>query len=118
MVSPQLRALLAAAPGAGRLVGDDVRTGAAEHPVCGDRVEVDVRLVDGMIVAFAWRATACPATTAVAAAAATCLPGRPLATAASALREHVQRAGGLQVHERHAEALLLRALQVACPGAG
>lgn len=118
MVSPQLRALLAAAPGAGRLIGDDVRTGNAEHPVCGDRLELDVRLADGVIVAFAWRASACPATTAVAAAAATCLPGKTLVTAAQELRACVQQAGGLQVHERHAEALLLRALQAACPGAG
>jgi NifU-like protein involved in Fe-S cluster formation len=108
-----LRALLIAAPGAGRLDGADVATGTAEHPACGDRLEIDLRVRDGKVDALAWRASACPATTAVACVAATVLPGQPLASAPSLVQARLRELGGLQAHERHAESMLLRALDAA-----
>lgn len=113
MVAPQLRVLLAAAPGQGRLDGPTVGRGRAEHPLCGDLVEVDLTAVRGRIDALAWRATGCPATLAVAAVAATVLPTCPLADAAATLRAGLAVRGDLHAAERHAETMFCRALQQA-----
>jgi NifU-like protein involved in Fe-S cluster formation len=114
MVGPKLRAVLLASVGAGALTGDDVRTGSAEHPVCGDRTEVDVRLVDGRIAELRWRASGCPATQAVAATAAQAVIGSRPCDAAVSLRAQLVALGDLASYERHAEAMFLRALAAAC----
>ena len=49
MVSEALRQVMLAAAGTGRLTGADVVVTAAEHPVCGDMVEFDCRLHDGVV---------------------------------------------------------------------
>ncbi|MGE3173571.1 MAG: iron-sulfur cluster assembly scaffold protein [Planctomycetota bacterium] len=108
---------MAAAPGAGRLVGDEVGTGRGEHPVCGDEVEVDVRCRDGRIDALRWRAAGCPASHAVAAVAGAVLEGVPTAEAAAALHRALGERGGLGAHERHAEAMFGRALAAALAAA-
>jgi NifU-like protein involved in Fe-S cluster formation len=113
MVSPQLRQLSLAAEGSGDLVGDGVRRGSAGHPVCGDQVELSLRVVDGCIDALRWRASGCPAAMAVAALAAKALAGKPIANAASELHDAIDAHGGLAAHERHAEALVARALAAA-----
>ena len=113
MVGPQLRALVAGAPGSGSLVGDDVARGTGEHPVCGDVVELDLRFDGEEICELKWRAQGCPATYAVAAVAAQALPGTQLPEASTALRARLAALGDLAAHERHAEAMLLRALQAA-----
>lgn len=118
MVGQQLRALIAEAPGSGALEGDDVGRGTAEHPVCGDRVEVDVRLATGTIAALRWRASGCPATWAVAGVAARTLGGVAPGDAGGALHRALALHGGLAVHERHAEAMFLRALAAAVGAAG
>jgi len=115
MVSPQLRALAAAAPGAGRIEpargpAASVSTGRGEHPVCGDEVEVDVAIEGGRLADLRWRAKGCPATYAVAAAAHGALVGKQVADAASCLRAEIARLGGLGPAERHAEAMFCRAL--------
>ena len=99
-----------AADGAGRLTGAGVRTGRADHPVCGDVISLDVRLSGGVIEELAWRARGCPACMAVTAAAAGALRGVSMSQAALRLRQQVERLGGLAPHERHAERLLLQAL--------
>lgn len=113
MVSARLKQLLADAEFAGDLSGDDVRRGAADHPVCGDRVELSVRTAAGRIEAVRWRASGCPASMAVAALAARVLPGTEPARAAAALRSAIAAHGDLEAHERHAEALVARALAAA-----
>ncbi len=113
MVSPALRAVMQAAEGAGELAGEGVRRGRAEHAVCGDVVQVDVRLAGAVISALAWRASGCPATMAVAAAAPAALRGVPLADAAASLDGHLRALGGLSATERHAQALFLAALGAA-----
>lgn len=110
MVGPDLRALVAAAPGSGSLTGEDVAHGCSEHPVCGDVVELDIRLDGETIHELKWRAQGCPATYAVAAVAAQALPGASLCEAAGVLRQRLVALGDLAAHERHAEAMLLRAL--------
>lgn len=121
MVSPRLRALMQEATGAGRLEaapGRPVGRGRAEHPVCGDEVEVDVHVVDGSILDLRWRAAGCPATHAVAAASTAALVGTRAAAAAESLRRTLEELGGLAHAERHAEAMFLRALQQALAGEG
>jgi NifU-like protein involved in Fe-S cluster formation len=114
MVAPRLRALLVQSRGAGALAGEGVRTGRSEHPICGDEVELDVRVVAGKIEALRWRASGCPATQAVAAAAAEAIVGCTPSEAPQVLRAHLASLGDLAAHERHAEGMVLRALQQAC----
>ena len=105
-----LRDVMLAGEGAGELVGDGIRTGEAEHPICGDIVEVDCRLAEGRVNELAWRAQGCPATLAVAAAASQALLGRRAQDAPGLLSRRLRDLGGLDPDERHAERLFLSAL--------
>lgn len=105
-----LAALLRAAPGAGELAGDDVRVARAEHPVCGDEVELFVRLAGGAVTEFAWRARGCPACVAVAAAAHGAVVGARLEDAPARLAARVAALGGLSPAEQHALKLIGEAL--------
>ncbi len=117
MVTPAMRELLATAEGSGELAGEDVYRGRAEHPVCGDVLEISVRFDGDVIREFAWRADGCPATLVVAVAAAVSLPGHQHSGASDALRQKLASLGDLAVHERHAEKMMLRALAEAVAGA-
>jgi len=117
VVAERLRAVLQRGLMVGDCVGADARTGCAEHPVCGDQVQLSLRLADGRIGELRWRAAGCPASMAVAALAAQALTGVEPAAAPAALREAIVAHGGLAAHERHAESMVLRALAQAC-GAG
>lgn len=99
-----------AGDGAGELTGAGVRFGRAEHPICGDVMEITVRFDGDLIADLAWRADGCPATLAVAAAAREALCGVTLVDAEPRLRSRLQALGGLGAHEQHAERMLLRAL--------
>ena len=112
MVADALREVMLAADGAGELAGDAVTTGAAEHPICGDVLELDCRVAEGRLVDLAWRATGCPATVAVA-AAAFALRGQPIAKVEASLRSRLHALGGLHPTESHALALFLRAFDQA-----
>ncbi len=116
MVGEALRQVMLRASGVGSLAGADVAVGRAAHPVCGDEVELSVRVVDAQLLDVRWRAAGCPATLAVAALAAESLVGVPVASAPARLRRALQDHGGLAAHERHAEGLLLRALAAAVGG--
>jgi NifU-like protein involved in Fe-S cluster formation len=83
----------------------------SEHPVCGDLLEVDCRIDEGLIQDFAWRARGCPATVAVAAAARGALLGRPVSEADERMRRRLAELGGLDNAEGHALSLFLRALR-------
>jgi nitrogen fixation NifU-like protein len=109
MVTDALRQVMLAADGAGNLVGEGVVTGRSEHPVCGDLVELDLRVANGVIVDFAWRAQGCPAVMAVVAAAQGSLHGRPVEGALLRLRQRVQDLGGLAKTEQHALSIFERA---------
>lgn len=117
MVSPQLRTLVAANKGAGRIEVDvrrgRVGTGRAEHPVCGDVVEVDVEIDGTHVVDLRFRANGCPATHAVAACAHLTLPGGACNDAAARLRSSLANLGDLGAAERHAEAMFGRAFAAA-----
>lgn len=113
MVGARLRDVMMRAAGAGSLAGDGVAVGAAEHPVCGDRIELSVRLTGGVVAELRWRAHGCPAAMAVAALAGETLPGAPVDAVAARFAAALAAHGGLAAHERHAEALLLRAFAAA-----
>ena len=113
MVNARLREVLLRATGLGGLAAADARIGRAAHPVCGDEVELSVRLDGSTLAAVGWRAHACPATVAVATLAAEVLPGTSTDAAAEALRGALAAHGGLERHERHAEAIVLKALAAA-----
>lgn len=105
-----LREVMLSGEGAGELEGPDVCTGMAEHPVCGDVIEVDCHLAEGRIQRLAWRARGCPATMAVAASASRALLGRRAEDAPGLLSQRIEQLGGLDSAEHHAERLFLEAL--------
>ena len=102
-----------AAEDAGVLEGPGVRSGRAEHLVCGDVVELTVSIDGGVITDLRWRADGCPACVAVAASSPLAWRGIEPADAAPRLRARLQSLGGLARHERHAERLVLDALRAA-----
>jgi NifU-like protein involved in Fe-S cluster formation len=113
MVTAALRELLERGDGAGECDGAGAASGRAQHPVCGDDVQLSVRVAGARIAELRWRASGCPASMAVAALAAKALPGVAVQDAAHALRAAIAAHGGLAATERHAEALVLRALAAA-----
>lgn len=108
-----LRALARAAEGAGSLQGPGVRTGRAEHPVCGDELELDLLWQGDRIGDLAWRARGCPATLAVAASLRGAWRDVPITAARSRLVARLAQAGGLAQAEGHAVELAMRALAAA-----
>ncbi|GAB4141721.1 MAG: hypothetical protein Fur0037_08670 [Planctomycetota bacterium] len=111
MVAGSLRNVMLAADGAGVLERPDARTGSAEHPSCGDRVEIDIALDGDEISDLRWRARGCPASLAVAAAARGALVGASVRDAPALLQRRIESLGGLANHERHALPLFLSALR-------
>ena len=111
MVSDGLRALLERGDGVGELSGEGVDTGFAEHPVCGDRVQLSVRVQDGIVREIRWRASGCPASMAIAALTAQALTDVAVGEMDAVLHEAIADHGGLLRHEHHAEAMILRALR-------
>lgn len=113
MVGTGLRELLLRGEGVGVCDGPEARTGSAEHPVCGDVVQLSVRCRGDLVEQVRWRANGCPASMAVAALAAKVLVDVPRAEVPRLLREAIAAHGGLAAHERHAEAMVLKALAAA-----
>ncbi len=113
-----LRDVMLAGEGAGELHGPGVGTGEAEHPVCGDVVQVDCQVEEGRIQGLAWRAEGCPAVMAVAAAATAALRGRRANDAGGLLAGRLLTLGGLSAGEHHAERIFLLALSRAVAAAG
>jgi NifU-like protein involved in Fe-S cluster formation len=111
MVTAAMRELVRAGVGCGELGAAATGRARAEHPVCGDELELEVVVDgDGRLERLAWRASGCPATLAVAAVAADCLPGERLQDAPERLDARLRQLGGLARHEQHAVRMLQRAL--------
>tara|TARA_R110002072_G_scaffold269079_11_gene428391 strand:- start:57815 stop:58192 length:378 start_codon:yes stop_codon:yes gene_type:complete len=113
MVTEALKAVLERGFGVGEHVGEGVGSGFAEHPICGDRVQLSVQHADGVIHSVRWRADGCPASMAIAALAAEVLVDVPVEDLATALHQAIGSHGGLARHEHHAEAMVIRALREA-----
>ena len=111
MVADGLRHLLERGDGVGEY--DDGRSGYAEHPVCGDRMELSVQRDGDTVRGVRWRASGCPASMALAALCSEVLVDVPVADVARVLRAGIAARGGLKRHEQHAEKMALRALEQA-----
>lgn len=111
MVSEALRELLERGEGVGEIEGG--ADGYAEHPVCGDRMQLSVLVQDGVVRSVRWRASGCPASMALAALCSEVLVDVPVHDAERALAAGLAARGGLQRHEQHAEKMALRALREA-----
>ena len=110
-MGPELAALVKHPVGAGELDGPSAAA-ERDNPVCGDKLRLTVRVAHGRLTELAFRATACPATVAVASCAVRVLAGKPLPDGPpfATLRGEVARLGGLSSFEQHALALVESAL--------
>ena len=118
MVTAALKAVLERGFGVGELEGEDVGSGFAEHPICGDRVQLSVQHADGVVRSVRWRADGCPASMAIAALAAEVIVDVPAQDLETVLRRAIGSHGGLARHEHHAEAMVVRALHEAIGATG
>ncbi len=111
MYSPRVRQLIAELPNRGRLE-QSTHHGEAENPLCGDRVEFDLRVESGEVLECRFRAEGCPGAVASAAATALLVEGLSLSQVAELTPEAILKdIGGLPPHRRHGAQLAIQALQ-------
>ncbi len=89
-----------------------------EHPICGDRLAFGVETKGDTLARLAFQATACPACMAVASCAVRVYRQGPvpLGPPFEALRQELERLGGLAPFERHALSLVEDVLERALLG--
>jgi nitrogen fixation NifU-like protein len=100
-------------PRAQGTLADATHGGTAEDEACGDRLSLDLRVRDGVVLDARFRVLGCPGAIAVGSALASLLPGRPArgdAVPAAALEAEC---GGVPAAKRHALRLAAEALRVA-----
>ena len=84
------------------------------NPVCGDRLRLSMRIINGRIEAARFLAYGCPPTLACGSALAEMLEGMLLEEARGLTKEQIVKAvGGLPSRKHHAAALALETLQSA-----
>ena len=84
------------------------------NPVCGDRLRLSLRVIDGRIEAARFLAYGCPPTLACGSALAEMLEGLTLEEARTLTKEQIVNAvGGLPSRKHHAAALAIETLQSA-----
>ena len=89
-------------------------TAEETNPVCGDRLRLSLRIVDGRIEAARFLAYGCPPTLACGSALAEMLEGMSLEEARALTKDQVVRAvGGLPSRKHHAAALAFETLLAA-----
>ena len=94
---------------------DDATCAAEEtNPVCGDRLRLSLRVIDGRIEAARFLAYGCPPTLACGSALAEMLEGILVEEAMKLTRKNIIDAlGGLSAQKRHAAALAVETLHQA-----
>ncbi|MEA2204212.1 MAG: nitrogen fixation protein NifU [Blastocatellia bacterium] len=98
---------------AGRLENANARA-EQTNPVCGDRIELSLRLVDNRIEAVGFLAYGCAPTLACASALAEMIQEMRCEEAARLTRQEIVSAlGGLPSGKQHAAALAIEVLQAA-----
>jgi NifU-like protein involved in Fe-S cluster formation len=117
VVGAALRPLIQVPTGMGELSGPDVRSARAENAACGDRLELFVRCAGDRVEEVRYRATACPATVAVAELATRSWPGQRWVPDAlrTLVRAEAERLGGLSRTEQHALDLLDQCVGLLAP---
>ena len=89
-------------------------TAEETNPVCGDRMRLSLRVIDGRIEAARFLAYGCPPTLACGSALAEMLEGMSLEEAMNLTRkELIGAVGGLSAQKRHAAALAVETLHQA-----
>lgn len=97
---------------------DATHRGAGEDATCGDRLELDLKVVGGLVEAARFRVRGCAGSVAVASALCTLLPGRAARVDPGLGRAIEQELGGLPGVRAHALDLALRTFAQALePGA-
>jgi nitrogen fixation NifU-like protein len=86
----------------------------AENPVCGDRLQVWLRIRDGTIEEMRWQASGCAPAIAAASVLSELVRGMAISEARTLDREAVADAlGGLPARKAHAASLAVSALHAA-----
>jgi NifU-like protein involved in Fe-S cluster formation len=89
-------------------------TAEETNPVCGDRLRLSLRIIDGRIEAARFLAYGCPPTLACGSALAEMLEGMSLDEARALTKDQIAKAvGGLPSRKHHAAALALETLKSA-----
>jgi len=84
------------------------------NPVCGDRLRLNLRIIDGRIKAARFLAYGCPPTLACGSALAEMIEGMKVENAMQLTRREIVRAvGGLSTAKQHAAALAIETLTAA-----
>lgn len=85
-----------------------------ENPVCGDRLHVCLRIVDGVIQEMRWQAEGCAPSIAAASVTSELVRGMTVEQARRLDREAIAAAlGGLPARKAHAALLVVSALRKA-----
>jgi NifU-like protein involved in Fe-S cluster formation len=93
---------------------DATATAEETNPVCGDRLRLSLRVIDGRLEAARFLAYGCPPTLACGSALAEMLGGKSLEEARALTKDQVVKAvGGLPSRKHHAAALAIETLQMA-----
>ena len=95
-------------------LSDATATAEETNPVCGDRLRLSLRVIDGRIEAARFLAYGCPPTLACGSALAEMLEGMSIEEAMKLTRNDIIDAvGGLSAQKRHAAALAVETLHQA-----
>ena len=111
MYSEHVRRLVAELPNSGPLE-DRTHFARVENPVCGDILELSLRIEDRKVMACRFRASGCPAAIAASAAVTILTEGLTIEVCrAIDVQELLDYLGGLPSHKIHGAELALEALQ-------
>ena len=88
--------------------------GVRTNPVCGDTMQLMIRVEDGRIVESRWKTLGCPAAIATSSIATEMIKGRTLDEVSALTREQIaEAAGGLPKSKLHCSVLAADALRAA-----
>ena len=109
--SDAFKNILADPPNAGTLDSPDAFADGT-NPVCGDRLQLSLRITDDRITHARFLAYGCPPTIVCGSALASTLEGRTLDEAAAITRQDlINLIGGLPARKHHAAALAVETLR-------
>jgi nitrogen fixation NifU-like protein len=115
--SPTLKDHIANPRNTGELP-DANAVGEGTNPVCGDRLQLSLRISNGRVEAVRFLAYGCPPTLACGSALTELITGKSVTEAKNIIREDlVEAVGGLPLRKQHAAALAIETLRTAIESA-
>ncbi len=88
--------------------------GVRTNPVCGDTMQLMIRVADDRVIESRWKTLGCPAAIATSSIATEMIQGRTLDEVAALTREQIaEAAGGLPKSKLHCSVLAADALRAA-----